>query len=176
MLVIAVIAVIFVGPKDLPSMLRTFGRFSRKVRGIAGDFQRQVDDALREAELDSVRDSLNDVRSLNPRKMVTDSLKPVEDDLSKGLDDVATTLDKEKSATADGSAGAEGDAAPDRRSVKVEKAVPAGSGTNAVPGFAASPPVTGAEAMPPQGVVHETARPATTGSGDRKPAEPKVEA
>ena len=83
MLVIAVIAVIFVGPKDLPGMLRQFGRFSRKVRGMAGDFQKQVDDALREAELDSVRDSINDVRKLDPRKAVRDQLNPFKDEIER---------------------------------------------------------------------------------------------
>ena len=81
MMVIAVVAIIFVGPKDLPGMLRQFGRFSRKVRSMAGDFQKQVDDALRDAELDSVRDSINDVRNLDPRKAITDKLNPLKAEL-----------------------------------------------------------------------------------------------
>ena len=83
MMVIAVVAIIFVGPKDLPGMLRQFGRFSRKVRGMAGDFQKQVDDALREAELDSVRDSINDVRNLDPRKAIKDRLNPLKADIER---------------------------------------------------------------------------------------------
>ena len=79
MLVIAVVAIIFVGPKDLPGMLRQFGRFSRKARAMASDFQKQMDDALREAELDQVRDSINEVRSLDPRKAVKDQLNPLKD-------------------------------------------------------------------------------------------------
>ena len=76
-MVIAVIAIIFVGPKDLPGMLRQFGRFSRKARGMASEFQKQVDDALRESELDSVRDTLNDVKRLDPRQAVKDRLNPL---------------------------------------------------------------------------------------------------
>ncbi|WP_407936835.1 Sec-independent protein translocase protein TatB [Jiella pelagia] len=47
---IAVILVVVVGPKDLPGMLRTFGRVMKQFRSMAGDFRRQFDDALKEAE------------------------------------------------------------------------------------------------------------------------------
>jgi sec-independent protein translocase protein TatB len=49
-LVIAVVAIVVVGPKDLPRMLRTVGKTMGKVRRTANDFKRQFDDALREAE------------------------------------------------------------------------------------------------------------------------------
>ena len=49
-LVIAVVAIIVVGPKDLPRMLRTFGRMMGQVRRTANEFRRQFDDALRDAE------------------------------------------------------------------------------------------------------------------------------
>ena len=82
MMVVAIVAIIFVGPKELPGMLRTFGRTVRKVRAMAGDFQRQFDDALRETELDSVRDDLNKVRQLNPVNKIKDHLNPIRDDLA----------------------------------------------------------------------------------------------
>ena len=49
-LVIAVVAIIVVGPKDLPRMLRSFGRMMGQVRRTANEFRRQFDDALRDAE------------------------------------------------------------------------------------------------------------------------------
>jgi sec-independent protein translocase protein TatB len=49
-LVIAVVAIVVVGPKELPRMLRTFGKTMGQVRRTANDFKRQFDDALREAE------------------------------------------------------------------------------------------------------------------------------
>ena len=54
-LVIAIVLIVVVGPKDLPRMLRTFGRTTAKMRSMAGDFRRQFDDALKEAELDEVK-------------------------------------------------------------------------------------------------------------------------
>jgi len=56
MLVIACVAIIVVGPKELPGMLRAFGKTIGKIKRMAGDFQRQVDDAIREADLDEVKD------------------------------------------------------------------------------------------------------------------------
>jgi sec-independent protein translocase protein TatB len=49
-LVIAVVAIVVVGPKELPRMLRTFGKTMGTVRRTANDFKRQFDEALREAE------------------------------------------------------------------------------------------------------------------------------
>jgi sec-independent protein translocase protein TatB len=49
-LVIAAVAVVVVGPKELPRMLRTFGKTMGSVRRTANDFKRQFDQALREAE------------------------------------------------------------------------------------------------------------------------------
>ena len=49
LLVIAVVLIVVVGPKDLPGMLRTFGRVTTQLRRMAGDFRKQFDDALREA-------------------------------------------------------------------------------------------------------------------------------
>ncbi len=83
MMVVAVVAILFVGPRELPGMLRTAGQMIRKVRGLAGDFQRQMDDALREAELDGLKDSVNQVRNLNPTKAIKDSLNPLKADLEK---------------------------------------------------------------------------------------------
>ena len=80
MLVVAVVAILFVGPKELPGMLRTFGRAVKKIRMLAGDFQRQFDDALKDAELDGVKDGINQVRNLDPTKQIKDKLKPLKSD------------------------------------------------------------------------------------------------
>ena len=50
-LVIAIVLIVVVGPKDLPKMLRAFGRMMTKFRTVSGDFRRQFDDALREGQV-----------------------------------------------------------------------------------------------------------------------------
>jgi sec-independent protein translocase protein TatB len=63
LLVIAVVAIVVVGPKDLPRLMRTFGQYMRKVRGMAADFQRQFEEAVRDSELDEVRKAMQEVRA-----------------------------------------------------------------------------------------------------------------
>lgn len=91
MLVIAIVMIVVVGPKDLPNMLRTFGRTVAKLRAMAGDFQKQFNDALKEAELDDVKKSVDSLRSLNPMAEIRKQLNPFEQtasDVRAGLDDV----------------------------------------------------------------------------------------
>lgn len=79
LLTVAVVAVIVVGPRELPGMLRTLGRTIRQVKQMAGDFQHQFSDALRESEIDELRRSVNDAGglkdSLNPVKSFHEELK-----------------------------------------------------------------------------------------------------
>lgn len=77
LMMVAVILVVVVGPKDLPRMLRTFGRTTKQLRAMAGDFRRQFDDALREAELDDVRSTVSDIRNLDPTKDVRAAMNPM---------------------------------------------------------------------------------------------------
>ena len=77
LVVIAVVMIIFVGPKELPAMLRTFGRMMSRMRGMANDFRRQFDDALREADLDEVRRHISDAQRLNPAQSLRDAMNPL---------------------------------------------------------------------------------------------------
>lgn len=89
MLVIAVVMIVVVGPKDLPRMLRTFGRTTAKLRSMAGDFQKQFNEALREAELEDVKKSVDELRNLNPASQIKKQLNPFEkaaQDIRAGLD------------------------------------------------------------------------------------------
>jgi sec-independent protein translocase protein TatB len=55
LVVIGIVALIFIGPKELPSLLRTLGQMMTKVRSMASEFQGQFQEAMREAELDELR-------------------------------------------------------------------------------------------------------------------------
>ncbi len=92
LLVIAIVMIVVVGPKDLPKMLRAFGKATSKFRQMSGDFKRQFDDALKEAELDDVKKALDSVKKLDPRQQVKDVLNPfkeatsgIRDDLTKAV-------------------------------------------------------------------------------------------
>ena len=77
LVVIAVVLIIVVGPKDLPPMLRTFGRMMTKMRGMANDFRQQFDEALKEADLDDVRQTLSDAQKLNPANTLREAMNPL---------------------------------------------------------------------------------------------------
>ncbi len=56
------VALIVIGPKDLPKALRTLGQITTKVRRMAGEFQSQFNEAIREAELEEVRRDVEGVK------------------------------------------------------------------------------------------------------------------
>lgn len=82
-MVIGAVALIVIGPKDLPKALRTVGQMTSKIRKLAGEFQNQFNEAMREAELDDVKREVEGInRSVtsmtapfNPIQTVRDELK-----------------------------------------------------------------------------------------------------
>lgn len=66
MVVIGVVALLVVGPKDLPILLKKLGEFVRKLRNMASDFRHSFDEMARQSELDELRKEVDALRSLNP--------------------------------------------------------------------------------------------------------------
>ncbi|WP_069437660.1 Sec-independent protein translocase protein TatB [Methyloceanibacter methanicus] len=63
LLVVAIVAIVVVGPKDLPKLMRTIGFYAGKARRMAGEFQRQFNEAIAESEADEVRKNLEAIRA-----------------------------------------------------------------------------------------------------------------
>ena len=88
LLLIGVVALVVIGPKDLPRALRTAGFWVRKARTLSREFQSSVDQMIREAELDEVRQELKKAtefdlekelkQTVDPTGELTESLKPPE--------------------------------------------------------------------------------------------------
>jgi len=97
LLVIGVVALIVVGPKDLPVMFHRLGQFTGRIRGMARDFQRAMDDAARESGMEEVKRDLNSAAKFaNPRKAGMDALN---DALGDTLADIDPARYDEGSAT-----------------------------------------------------------------------------
>jgi sec-independent protein translocase protein TatB len=62
LLLVAVVAIVVIGPKDLPDALRALGRMLTKLRRMAGEFQGQFNAALREANLEDVKKEFDTIR------------------------------------------------------------------------------------------------------------------
>ncbi len=78
LVVIAVVAIIVVGPKDLPKMLRTAGQWARQARRLANEFKSSLDQVAREAELDEVKKSIHHITNFDPATRPEPYIKPAE--------------------------------------------------------------------------------------------------
>lgn len=67
---IVAVAVIVIGPKDLPDAVRGVARMVRKARAMASEFRTHADDLVREANLHEVRDQINEIRNFNIRDTI----------------------------------------------------------------------------------------------------------
>ena len=89
MLVVAVVAILVVGPKDLPGMLRSIGKTVGNLRRMAGDFQRQFSDALKESELDELKNDMAGIGSIeNPLDDINKSANELMDSIGLDGDDI----------------------------------------------------------------------------------------
>ena len=86
LMMIAVIAIIVVGPKDLPKMLRAIGQWMAKARSMAREFQKGFDEMAREAELSEMREGIEDLKANNPltqvKKEIQETLDTTKDAVS----------------------------------------------------------------------------------------------
>jgi len=66
LLLIAVVALIFIGPKELPALLNNLGRAAAKLRRSADEFRRHFEESMREAGYEDLHKNIDNLRSLNP--------------------------------------------------------------------------------------------------------------
>ena len=76
LLLIGVVALVVIGPKDLPRALRTAGFWVRKARTLSREFQSSVDQMIREAELDEVRQELKKATEFDIEKELKQTIDP----------------------------------------------------------------------------------------------------
>jgi sec-independent protein translocase protein TatB len=78
LLIVGIVALIVVGPKDLPGMFRTLGRFTAKIKAMSREFTRAMESAADEAGVNEIKDGLN--AAANPKKFGLDKLKDAASD------------------------------------------------------------------------------------------------
>ena len=72
LIVLGVIALIVIGPRDLPKVLRTMGQVMTKVRGLAREFQGHIEDAARDTGLDEVKKDLSKAANFSASSILDD--------------------------------------------------------------------------------------------------------
>jgi len=76
LMVIGAVALVVIGPKDLPKALKTAGIVVRRARGMAREFQNSIEDMIREAELEDVRKTVQDAARFDLDKQIQKTIDP----------------------------------------------------------------------------------------------------
>ena len=89
-LLIGIVALIVIGPKELPAVMRGLGQWTRKIRSLAADFQNQFHEAMREAEMADLKkqvdDVAQDIKQYDPLKDVRADVEAIGKDLDTAPD------------------------------------------------------------------------------------------
>jgi sec-independent protein translocase protein TatB len=78
LLLIGIVALVVIGPKELPGVLRTLGQWMGKVRRMANEFQHQFQDAMREAELADLKKDVESYAKFDPLDPLADVKKDMQ--------------------------------------------------------------------------------------------------
>lgn len=78
LLIIGVVAVVVIGPKDLPKVMRAIGIYAGKARALARDFQGQWDEVMRQAELDEMKKQVEKIAT-EPQEQLKKAVEPFAD-------------------------------------------------------------------------------------------------
>jgi sec-independent protein translocase protein TatB len=82
-LILLGVALVVVGPKDLPRLMHMMGRWAGKARGMANEFKRSFDEMARQSELDELRKEVEALRANNPLSDIQNTLnEPVDADMA----------------------------------------------------------------------------------------------
>src|SRR5919108_6620588 len=99
LLVIAIVALVVIGPKELPGLLRTWGRWMSQMRAMAAEFRGHVDEMVRQSELDEVKKQLqsnvglDELKSLDPTREIKGAIQDGMAEGEKALAEAKSTFD-----------------------------------------------------------------------------------
>ena len=98
-LLIAIVALVVIGPKELPGLLRTWGKWMAQMRGMASEFRGHVDEMIRQSELDDVKKQLTDaatgvdLKELDPTKQIRSHIEEGMAEGEKTIAEARASLD-----------------------------------------------------------------------------------
>ena len=134
-LILLVVALVVVGPKELPRMMHMAGKWAGKARAMANEFRKSFDEMARQTELDELRKEIEDLKKNNP---VSDIMGAMNDATSTVNNSVADVTDGAGQAAAEVSAPVEGAIEPRSGEIEVtdHAAAPAPAAPAPLPGHA----------------------------------------
>jgi sec-independent protein translocase protein TatB len=108
LLVIGVVALVAIGPKELPTVLRTLGQWMAKLRRMAAEFQGQFQEAMREAEMGDLKKQVDEMAAQAQSYANFDPVSDVRKDLEKTQQEIESAMaDKPSADTSSPHAGAQ---------------------------------------------------------------------
>jgi len=135
--ILLVVALVVVGPKDLPRLMHKAGKWAGKARNMANEFRRSFDEMARQAELDELRKEIEELKKNNPVSDMMNSVTEVSDDLSKQVDSAMEGVGPAQTETA---APIEGESEPRAGEFQVtEQATETTPAAEPVPGTTGHP-------------------------------------
>ena len=143
LLLIAIVALVVIGPKELPGLLRTWGKWMAQMRGMAAEFRGHVDEMVRQSDLDEVKKQLTassglDLQSLDPTKEIRSHIQEGMAEGEKAIAEGKNVFDNPL---------AEPESAP-QIAVETPAETSVEAAAEPVPAVAETPPVVTAEAAP----------------------------
>ncbi|MBS0363116.1 MAG: twin-arginine translocase subunit TatB [Proteobacteria bacterium] len=183
-LIAAVVALVVVGPKDLPILLRKFGQFMARVRSMAAEFRASFDEMARQSELDELRKEVEAMRRGQLGDLAQHTTSPemtqTFNEISQGLSDVGVSLNEPvvypyTPAQTEHVEIAPVEAPKKPRKAPVKKAATAKSATSkAAPSKAAKPKAANPRTPTVSGGKAPAARKATPAKADAAKARPRA--
>jgi sec-independent protein translocase protein TatB len=85
-LILLVVALVVVGPKDLPRLMNMAGKWAGKARAMANEFRKSFDEMARQAELDELRKEIENLKNNNPLSDITDSVADMQSAINSPVD------------------------------------------------------------------------------------------
>jgi sec-independent protein translocase protein TatB len=124
LLLIGIVALIAIGPKELPGALRTLGQWMAKIRRMAAEFQGQFQEAMREAEIDQLKKDMDDMAAKAKDYTHFDPVAEVQRDIEKSMGDLPS-LDQPATTTSTAEASAASSAPEPSAETGTSAALPA---------------------------------------------------
>jgi sec-independent protein translocase protein TatB len=132
--ILLVVALVVVGPKDLPRLMHMAGKWAGKARAMANEFRKSFDEMARQAELDELRKEIEDLKKSNPVSDIMDSVSEMQTAINEPAGDVANAMSGIQNAMTDGAGQT-----PAETTAPVEASIEPRSGEFEVTDTAAAP-------------------------------------
>src|SRR3982751_2250012 len=91
--IMLIVALVVVGPKDLPRLMNMAGKWAAKARAMAGEFRRSFDEMARESELAELRKEIDNLKKNNPVSEIANSMAGVQADIGNPMEGAGVTAE-----------------------------------------------------------------------------------